>query len=100
MTGVGFHTDWRLPDSVPLPDITKKRVQLGGVMAKLPNTDEEVAFILWIEGQKIEWLEGYTYGDKEWPETIDFLEAYFFDSDKQERHTDVERRVTELSEWL
>lgn len=64
---IGFVTYFRVDDDVPL--VQKKRVVLDGSGGTIGETD--VGFSLFIEGGKIQSLEGYTYGGKHYPQEIE-----------------------------
>jgi hypothetical protein len=70
LTGVGFFTEFALPEDAPvrrdLPDAT-----LGDVRAEIPSLQHGAGFLLFIRGGCITMLEGYTYADDQWPERAD-----------------------------
>ena len=73
-TGVGFFTNFYLPEGAPvnrnLNDMT-----LGGVGAELPNLKHGVGFLLFIREGVIQMLEGFTY-DERWPENIEHFKLF------------------------
>ena len=73
-TGVGFFTDFLLPENAPvrrdLPDST-----LGGVDAEFPGLKHGAGFLLFIRDGTISMLEGYTY-DEPWPTSIPDFRVY------------------------
>lgn len=64
---IGFVTYFRVDDDVPL--VQNKRLVLDGSGGRIGETD--VGFSLFIEGGKIQSLEGYTYGGKHYPQEIE-----------------------------
>lgn len=48
----------------------KKSFQLGDVVGQLNNVKDGVGFVLFIKDGAITMLEGFTYGNENWPETI------------------------------
>lgn len=66
-TGVGFFTEFTLPDDAPvhrdLPDDT-----IGGVSADFPSVQHGAGFLLFIRDGVVTMLEGFTY-DEPWPES-------------------------------
>jgi hypothetical protein len=68
-SGVGFFTHFALPADAPVRrDLGN--AELNGVGAEIPGVEGGAGFILFIRDGVISFLEGYTYGDTKWPETI------------------------------
>jgi hypothetical protein len=68
-SGVGLFTNFSIP-----PDAAVRRdlgdAELDGVGAEIPGVEGGAGFILFIRDGVISFLEGYTYGDAKWPETV------------------------------
>ncbi len=69
-TGVGFFTEFSLPADAPvrrdLPDAT-----IGGVEASFPSVEHGAGFLLFVRSGVVNMLEGFTYGEDQWPQTTD-----------------------------
>ncbi len=75
-TGVGFFTHFEIPVGVPrVPG--RRSFQLDDVHADVPGLSHGVDFILFIRDGAIDFLEGFTYGDDRWPETIDTFQLTY-----------------------
>ena len=73
-TGVGFFTDFEIPEDTPRVIETVK-YGYGNVSGKINNID--IGFILFIKDGIIICLEGYTYYDS-WPDIITHYELYHY----------------------
>ncbi|MBC7352067.1 MAG: hypothetical protein H5U08_06885 [Thermogutta sp.] len=69
-TGVGFFTHFAIPPDAPRV-AGKRSFQLGDVHADIPGLRLGADFILFITEGAIDFLEGFTHGDDQWPETVD-----------------------------
>lgn len=71
-TGVGFFTHFAIsPDA---PRVAGRRsFELDDVHADIPGLEHGADFILFIRDGTIDFLEGFTYGDDRWPETVTSL---------------------------
>jgi hypothetical protein len=68
-TGVGFFTHFAIPPEAPVRrDL--HRAELGDVGAKIPGLQDDAGFLLFIRDGVVSFLEGYTYGDAAWPDSI------------------------------
>jgi hypothetical protein len=75
-SGVGFFTSL----NVPKKHILKEGLmdfELGDVYARLQGLEHEVGFVLFVRGGRLDFLEGYTHGDDDWPESPQLVEAYY-----------------------
>jgi hypothetical protein len=69
-TGAGFYIFFEVSGNAPrLPDRCK--FELGDIFAEIEGLKYGAGFTLFIENGVIDNLEGYTYGEVSWPETID-----------------------------
>jgi len=68
-TGVGFYTDFEIQDksTVILTDFNS---ELGSLHVTLPELKYGIGFVLFIRNGFISLLEGYTYGEEQWPDNI------------------------------
>ncbi|HEX5058756.1 MAG TPA: hypothetical protein VFV99_05310 [Kofleriaceae bacterium] len=65
-SGVGFSADLAVPADAPkLPG--GATVRFGDVSADIDGLEQGAGFLLFIDGGVITVLEGYLYGDAEWP---------------------------------
>jgi len=83
-TGVGFYTDFVVPDDVPrVHNVdeslgTESDFEVGDVGAIFEDANVEVGFILFVRRGRITFLEGYTYGDDTWPEREGKYRLFYF----------------------
>lgn len=69
-TGVGFFTHFEIPEDFPrVPG--RASFELDDVHADVPELTMGIDFILFVRDGVIDFLEGFTYGDDRFPETID-----------------------------
>jgi hypothetical protein len=68
-TGVGFFTHFAIgSDAAVRRDLPS--AELSGVGAEVAGLSDGAGFLLFIRDGVVSFLEGYTYGDAVWPETI------------------------------
>ena len=67
-SGVGFFTDFEVPDGTEKTDV--KSFRLGDVIAEIDHLKHGAGFLLFVENGVISMLEGFCY-DENWPETIE-----------------------------
>jgi hypothetical protein len=68
-TGVGFFTNLSLPANAPVRrDISSTAVT--GVGATIPQLEHGAGFVLFVRDGIASMLEGYTYGDAAWPDSV------------------------------
>ena len=73
-TGVGFFTEFLLPDDAPVRrDLLDGT--LGDVYAKFPGLKQDAGFLLFIRDGAISLLEGFTY-DEPWPANTSEFKLY------------------------
>jgi len=66
---VGLFTNFAIPSDAPVRrDLGN--AELDGVGAEIPGLEHGAGFILFVRDGVISFLEGYTYGDAKFPETI------------------------------
>ena len=53
------------------------------VIFKIGNRQQEVGFLLWIDGGFLECLEGYAYGDEKWPVIFDEFQVHYFTNNRR-----------------
>lgn len=70
-TGVGFFTDFFKPLSFNFD--AKLANPRGKVSAEL-NGNILTGYIFYVDGQMLKGIEGFTYGDDEWPKKITSIE--------------------------
>jgi hypothetical protein len=75
MTGVGFFTDFSLPDDVPkLPD--EASFHISDVAADINGLKHGAGFVLFVKQGVVYMLEGFTY-DEPWPQDIHGFHLYY-----------------------
>jgi hypothetical protein len=78
-SGAGFFTEFALPGDAPigrdLEDAT-----FGDVHANLPGLHHGAGFLLFVRQGTIVMLEGFAYGDENWPEITDEFRLVRHDS--------------------
>lgn len=70
-TGVGFLTDFKQPFEFKF-DLTKLSPR-GNITVKI-NKNIMTGYIFYTEGKKLIGVEGFTYGDDEWPKEVISIE--------------------------
>jgi hypothetical protein len=75
MTGAGFFTSLRIPEGAPAaPEDLKGPLRLGpsgaAVVADIDGLSHGAGFVLWLDGDRLDQLEGFTLGDEAWPDQI------------------------------
>ncbi len=68
-TRVGFFTHFEVPADVARVE-SRSSFELGDVHADIPGLELGADFLLFVREGAIDFLEGFTYGDDCWPETI------------------------------
>ena len=68
-SGVGFFTKFAIPPDAPVRR-ELGNVELDGVGAEIPGVEHGAGFILFIRDGVISCLEGYTFGDAKWPDSV------------------------------
>lgn len=68
-TGKGFFTDYIIPNDIPKLK-SQKSFQIGDVIGEIDRVEHGIGFVLFIKNGVIDVLEGFTYGDEEWPNLI------------------------------
>lgn len=81
-TGVGFYTTFTLDKNVPKAEY-KNTFQIGDVIGEVKGINNGIGFILFIKDGLINILEGYTYGDEKWPESIEEYKLLYISGDKR-----------------
>src|SRR5260370_30403092 len=72
MTGHGFFTDFAIPESVERT--TLRNFNIDDVYGNLSD-GTEAGFLLFVRNGALSCLEGFTYGDDEWPQEAHLTEA-------------------------
>lgn len=67
-TGVGCFTTLRIAASAPRLG-ARDDFTLGDVHAELVDVEHGAGFVLFVRNGAIDVLEGFVYGDEQWPET-------------------------------
>ena len=73
-TGCGFFTYFKTGGKLQIGDDKAKFVG-GGLGAKL-NQNIDTGYCFFVEEGYLDMLEGYCYGEQEWPENITTIEIY------------------------
>jgi hypothetical protein len=74
-TGVGFFTHFTVPREAPLRrDLPS--AELLDVDARIAGVEHGAGFVLFVRDGVISQLEGYTYGDTPWPDSITEFTVY------------------------
>jgi hypothetical protein len=68
MSGVGFFTEFEMPDAVPRI-AGDPSTRFGDVVADIEGLAHGVGFLLFVDAGKLTMLEAYTFGEP-WPETV------------------------------
>ena len=69
LTGVGFFTTFSVPANAPVRrDVPSTEVT--GVGAAIPQLEHGAGFVLFVRDGIASMLEGYTYGDAAWPDSV------------------------------
>lgn len=75
LTGVGFFTHFAVPHEAPVRrDLAS--AELLDVGARIPEIEHGAGFILFVRDGVISMLEGYTYGNTPWPDSISDFSVY------------------------
>jgi len=86
-TGHGFYTYFSIPDNIE--KLNNKNFQFGDVGANIEGLCNGVGFLLFITNGKLDFLEGYTYGE-EFPIDIKKYDLFYI--------TDKKRNIEKLIE--
>lgn len=76
LTGTGFYANFDVPQPVPLLSPTAS-FQIGDLYGEIKEVQAGVGFLLFVTSEKLDFLEGYTYGDEHWPENISSYSLFF-----------------------
>jgi len=68
-SGTGFYTEFEFPDGVVKLEPLKS-FQFGDVIGSMDGVNDGVGFVLFVKNGVIDFLEGYTYGNEKFPETV------------------------------
>lgn len=68
LTGVGFFTEFELPDSGEV-SLNVRFFKIGDVFAEIEGLKHGAGFLLYVEDGRIDMLEGHTFGEP-WPSEI------------------------------
>lgn len=86
-TGVGFFTNFSLPDDITIESMrTDKRLVLGDVDGVINGID--VGFLLFVKNGKLEFLEGFTYDDP-WPNKDEHFEVRYVYPDRSQTEAEL-----------
>lgn len=69
LTGSGFYANFEISQIAPRLQ-TNKSFQIGDLYGEIRGVQDGVGFVLFITNGKLDFLEGYTYGDEPWPENL------------------------------
>jgi hypothetical protein len=69
LTGWSFFTKFEVPPSAPRS--TPPKFQVGDVEATVPGRELPLGLVVFIDDGRLLMLEGHTYGEAPWPETLD-----------------------------
>ncbi|BBB90464.1 hypothetical protein [Methylomusa anaerophila] len=69
-SGSGFFTTFDVPDDATRLEILKS-FHFGDVLGQCDGVKDGIGFVLFIKNGAMNCLEGYTYGDDKWPETLE-----------------------------
>lgn len=75
-TGVGFFTDLMVPNELSLKK-GRMDFEITDVHAILKGLESEVSFVLFIRDGRLNLLEGFTYGEDDWPYSPELIAAYY-----------------------
>jgi hypothetical protein len=75
MTGVGFYTNFVVPESVDRT--VPQNFVLDDVFGTFTGSDTDAGFLLFVRNGVVSCLEGFTYGDEGWPTEPRLIEAYY-----------------------
>lgn len=67
---VGFYTHFLIDETAPRLKSCKTTFHFGDVTGALNETGYEVGFVLFVKDGTLNMLEGYTFGNEEWPQEI------------------------------
>jgi hypothetical protein len=79
-TGVGFWTDFDVPDAAPAAQ--RRNFTVGDVQATIEGLAHGAGFQLLVRGSRISQLEGFTY-DEPWPPEIGAFELTYTKEPRQ-----------------
>lgn len=68
-SGSGFFTTFNVPDDAIRLEVPKT-FHFGDVLGQCDEVKDGFGFVLFVKNGAINCLEGYTYGDDTWPETL------------------------------
>ena len=77
LTGVGFFTDFKIPEKLRITG--SPSFQLTDVIGSAKNVKEGVGFVLFVTDGLLSMLEGYTYNEP-WPTELQSLELMYLKS--------------------
>ena len=69
LSGTGFFTVFEVPDDVIKLD-SLRSFQFGDIIGSMDGVNDGVGFVLFVKNGVIDFLEGYTYGNEKFPETV------------------------------
>jgi hypothetical protein len=75
-TGVGFFTDFEIPTSIERVG-KRQNFEIADVFARISGLVNDAGFILFIREGVISFLEGFTFGDEQWPTNFADIEPYY-----------------------
>ena len=68
-SGAGFFTDFKVETGVDMAP--KNNFEIGGISADIGDNKDVLGFLLFIRDGFIDWLEGYTQGIDNWPDSYE-----------------------------
>ncbi len=81
LSGVGFFLNFSVPESAPR--IGSGRIVIGDVYFDLEGVEYGGGAILFVDDGHVSMLEGYLYGDEQWPKKPHLIRVYY-DSDPRD----------------
>ena len=81
LSGVGFFLNFSVPESVPR--IGSGRIVISDVYFDLEGIENGGGAILFVDDGHVSMLEGYLYGDEQWPKEPHLTRVYY-DSDPRD----------------
>ena len=79
-TGVGFFTDFEVDTSLAYGSVN---LELGDIHTdKVEDIQSGIGFILFIREGRLAFLEGFTYGEEQYPENISLCTLYYLWKDQ------------------
>lgn len=82
-SGVGFFTSFEVPINTPKLKINKS-LQIGDVVAQIIGAKDGAGFVLFINEGVIDFLEGYVYGEEQWPNQIQIYKVTYISGVKRD----------------